>query len=86
MSKLFTYCLGNPPYQGSNDQNGRQPPVYHQFMDAAYSVADCTELITPARFLFNGGQTPKAWNQKMLDDPHLKVLYKAASAACRHST
>ena len=74
MSKLFTYCLGNPPYQGSNDQNGRQPPVYHQFMDAAYSVADCTELITPARFLFNGGQTPKAWNQKMLNDTHFKVL------------
>ena len=72
--KLFDFCIGNPPYQGANDLNGRQPPVYHQFMDAAYQVAKCTELITPARFLFNAGQTPKEWNRKMLNDSHFKVL------------
>jgi hypothetical protein len=44
-------------------------------MDAAYSVADKVELITPARFLFNAGSTPKDWNKKMLNDEHLKVLY-----------
>lgn len=72
--KLFSFALGNPPYQESNDKNGRQPPVYHEFMDAAYEVADCVELITPARFLFDAGQTPKDWNRKMLNDKHLKVL------------
>jgi hypothetical protein len=30
-------------------------------------------LITPARFLFNAGFTPKAWNTKMLADSHLTV-------------
>lgn len=44
-------------------------------MDAAYEVADKVELIHPARFLFNAGSTPKAWNQKMLNDEHFKVLY-----------
>ena len=33
------------------------------------------ELIHPARFLFNAGSTPKAWNEKMLADPHLKVVH-----------
>ena len=32
-------------------------------------------LITPGRFLFNAGATPKAWNMKMLQDEHLKVCY-----------
>ena len=43
-------------------------------MDEAYKVADKVELITPARFLFNAGATPKAWNKRMLEDSHLKVL------------
>ena len=43
-------------------------------MDEAYKIAEKVELITPARFLFNGGYTPKVWNEKMLSDPHLKVL------------
>ena len=72
--KLFDFCIGNPPYQEQNDQNGRQPPVYHLFMDTAYEIASCVELITPARFLFNAGQTPKAWNQKILNDVHFKVI------------
>ena len=44
-------------------------------MDAAYQVSDKVELITPARFLFNAGSTPKDWNKKMLSDPHFKVLF-----------
>ena len=43
-------------------------------MDAAYRVASKVELITPARFLFNAGKTPKKWNEKMLMDSHLKVI------------
>ena len=42
-------------------------------MDSAYAIAEKVELITPARFLFNAGSTPKSWNQKMLNDEHLKV-------------
>lgn len=71
----FDFCIGNPPYQESyqGDSTGANS-VYDKFMDAAYQVADKTELITPARFLFNAGSTPKSWNEKMLNDEHLKVM------------
>lgn len=72
--KKFFAVIGNPPYQEESEKNGRQPPIYNLFMDEAFKVADCVELITPARFLFNAGQTPKAWNEKMLNDEHFKVL------------
>ena len=49
------------------------PPQYHLFMDSVYAIAEKVELITPARFLFNAGSTPKSWNQKMLNDEHFKV-------------
>ena len=69
----FDFVIGNPPYQeekvGTSDA-----PVYDKFMDAAYTVSDKVELITPARFLFNAGKTPKPWNNKMLHDRHLKVI------------
>ena len=71
----FDFAIGNPPYQ---EETGgtctSDKPIYNLFMDEAYKVADKVELITPARFLFNAGATPKAWNKKMLGDPHLKVL------------
>lgn len=71
--KLFDYVIGNPPYnEDSKDTSDR--PVYNNFMDAAYECADAVELITPARFLFNAGKTPKVWNEKMLDDKHFKVV------------
>lgn len=71
----FDFCIGNPPYQNelTGDSN-TATPVYNSFMDAAYGVADKTMLITPARFLFNAGYTPKDWNEKMLNDEHLKVV------------
>ena len=71
----FDYIVGNPPYQGEQNNNGRQPPIYHFFMDEAYKIANNVELISPARFLFDAGQTPKKWNRKMLNDEHFKVLY-----------
>lgn len=72
----FDFVIGNPPYQEVTDSDStRMPPVYDVFMDESYKIGDYVELITPARFLFNAGQTPKAWNQKMLEDPHLSVLY-----------
>ena len=73
--KLFDFCIGNPPYQSETaNQGDRANPVYDKFMDAAFDVAECVELIHPARFLFNAGQTKKAWNKKMLNDEHFKVL------------
>ena len=75
--KLFDFAIGNPPYQEEFSTDGNKTyaaPVYNEFMDAANEVADKVELIHPARFLFNAGSTPKAWNRKMLNDPHFKVL------------
>ena len=74
----FDFIIGNPPYQDeveNSDNKTFKPSIYNLFMDAAYEIANRVELIHPARFLFNAGQTPKAWNEKMLTDPHLKVLY-----------
>ena len=73
----FDFVIGNPPYQDntSGDNETYAPPIYHLFMDTAYSISDKVELIHPARFLFNAGSTSKDWNKKMLNDPHFKVLY-----------
>lgn len=74
MGKKFYAVIGNPPYQTeSKGDNNSDTPVYHYFYDASYSVADRVELITPARFLFRAGSTPSAWNEKMLNDEHVKV-------------
>ena len=82
-SMKFDFIIGNPPYQDETlgDNKGFAPPIYDKFMDAAYAVANKVELIHPARFLFNAGSTPKAWNQKMLDDVHLKVMHYEADAS-----
>lgn len=74
MSKKFDVVIGNPPYQEEAQGGGtRDTPVYHLFMNAAYEFGEKVMLVTPARFLFNAGFTPKAWNEKMLADPHLSV-------------
>ena len=70
----FDFVIGNPPYQETMDGTSDKP-VYNYFMDEAYKIADKVELITPARFLFNAGKTPKAWNKQMLEDEHLKILH-----------
>lgn len=75
MEKKFYAVIGNPPYQTDpGEGNTRAQPIYDKFMDACYEVADIVELITPARFLFNAGQTLPSWNEKMLDDPHITVV------------
>ena len=72
----FDYIIGNPPYQDEvlGDNKTFAPPIYHLFMDSVRDVASRVELITPARFLFNAGSTPKEWNNRMLADPHFKVV------------
>lgn len=73
----FDLAIGNPPYQDETlgDNKGFAPPIYHHFLERSYQVAGAAELIHPARFLFNAGSTPKQWNERMLRDPHLKVLF-----------
>lgn len=76
MAKKFDVVIGNPPYQQEASGDGtRDTPIYNLFMEAAYEVGTKAILITPARFLFNAGLTPVAWNKKMLEDPHLSVPY-----------
>ena len=79
----FDFVIGNPPYQDETlgENKGFAPPIYHEFMDASYEVANVVELIHPARFLFNAGSTPKAWNQKILNDAHFKILHYEADAS-----
>lgn len=73
----FDFVIGNPPYQDETlgDNKGFAPPVYHKFLESAYEIGETVEMIHPARFLFNAGSTPKQWNEQMLQDPHLKVLF-----------
>ena len=71
----FNAVVGNPPYMESTNVNNRQNPIYHHFYDLAESLSNIYTLISPARFLFNAGLTPAQWNQKMLNDKHLKVVY-----------
>lgn len=86
MGRKFDFCIGNPPYQESREST-KDMPVYNDFMDAAFEIAEKVELITPARFLFNAGATPKRWNEKMLADEHFKVLeYSSDSTALFRNT
>lgn len=76
MTKKFDVVIGNPPYQEEATGTATHAmPIYHLFMDAAYEVAKKTVLITPARFLFDAGYTPKVWNERMLADEHLMVAH-----------
>lgn len=70
----FDVVIGNPPYQNEGiGEVARDEP--------AYNLADKVCFITPARFLFNAGQTPKKWNEKMLYDTHLKVEFYEQDSA-----
>ena len=78
----FDFIIGNPPYQEERPgESNTALPIYHQFMASSYEVGEAVELITPARFLFNAGRTPKQWNEKMLNDTHLKVLFYRKDAS-----
>lgn len=69
----FDAVVGNPPYQEEVSEN-RKRAIYPYFYDVAKQLSDKYSLISPARFLFNTGLTPKDWNKKMLEDNHLKVV------------
>lgn len=65
--------IGNPPYQ-IEGENTRKTPIYHLFYDLSSRLSEKVTLITPGRFLFRAGQTPKWWIDKVLSDNHFKVI------------
>ena len=72
--RRFFCAFGNPPYQDESKGKGKfAPPIYHEFMLSTYAVAERAVLVTPARFLFNAGGTPKAFNKMMLNSEHVAV-------------
>lgn len=72
----FDAVVGNPPYQEEAvGESTSDSPIYNYFYDLASNSSERYCLISPARFLFDAGKTPKAWNQKMLADEHLRVVY-----------
>lgn len=75
----FNAIVGNPPYQETNEKTS-DTPIYNHFMDISFKISDKVSFITPGRFLFNAGKTPKELNNKMLNDKHFKVIwYKSNS-------
>ncbi len=70
----FDIAVGNPPYQEEGFNNGRKLPIYDSFMDISHTISQQAVLITPARFLFEAGQTAKDWNRKMLNDEYFRVM------------
>lgn len=77
----WDFCVGNPPYQESGTTNNKAEAVYPHFYEASEQIANKYLLISPARFLFNAGLTPKRWNEKMLSDEHIRVEEYYANAA-----
>lgn len=69
----WDFAIGNPPYQESGTTNNKAEAIYPLFYEGAESIAEKYLLISPARFLFNAGLTPKAWNEKMLSDEHVRL-------------
>lgn len=76
----FTAVVGNPPYQESK-AGGKDLPVYPYFYDSAERLADRYSIISPARFLFGAGATSAEWNNKMLNDEHIRVAYYNRSSS-----
>ena len=78
----FDVVIGNPPYQEeAQGTSTKDMPIYHKFIDSAFEIGEKACLITPARFLFNAGGTPKQWNREFLKNPHVKVPYYAQNSA-----
>ena len=79
---FFDGVVGNPPYQsaGSGDNKNFAASVYNLFMESSFKLADKVSLVHPARCLFNAGATPQDFRNRILNDPHLKVIrYEADS-------
>ena len=75
--KSSLVILGNPPYQKDFEEGTTSkfaPPIYHKFLEQAWELGDKVIMIHPARCLFNAGATPKDFNEKLLQNEHIKVV------------
>src|SRR5699024_9045579 len=72
---VYSYLLSFPTRRSSD------LPIYHKFLDLAAELSSKVVMIHPARFLFNAGQTRKFWNEKMLNDELLKVVFYTQSSS-----
>ena len=70
---FFDAVVGNPPYQNET-ANTSDEPVYNYFIEVAFKLSDKVSLLHPARCLFNAGKTPKDFNQRLLNNPHVKIV------------
>ncbi|WP_337097937.1 Eco57I restriction-modification methylase domain-containing protein, partial [Limosilactobacillus fermentum] len=72
----FDVVIGNPPYQDETkgDNDTFRAPIYNDFMDLSENLSNLVTLITPARFLFSAGSTPREWNKKMMNSHHFKIV------------
>lgn len=73
----FDYVIGNPPYQDENEEtdNKYKKPLYDDFLLGAFEQGKKVLTVHPARCLFRAGMTSKSFNEKLLNDEHIKVLY-----------
>lgn len=69
----FSAVVGNPPYMLKNEATS-DTPIYHHFMQAGFKLSAIATFITPGRFLFDAGKTPKEFNESVLNDEHFKVI------------
>ena len=69
----FNAVVGNPPYMLKQDATS-DTPIYHMFMSLGYQLSDIATFITPGRFLFDAGKTPKEFNERVLNDEHFHVV------------
>ena len=70
----YNAIVGNPPYMLKQEKTS-DDPVYHLFMSVSFKICRLVTLITPARFIFNAGKTPKDFNLHVLNDEHFKVVW-----------
>ena len=68
----FDAVVGNPPYQ-ENTAHTSDKTLYDIFLNISYKLSPIGCFITPGKFIFDAGNTPKKWRKMMLSDPHLKV-------------
>ena len=72
----FDAVVGNPPYQVAQEGDNETfaTPIYHEFLRAAFMLQTKVSMIHPARFLFNAGATQKDFNEKFLNNKHVKIV------------
>lgn len=69
----FDVIVGNPPYQ-EETKDTSDNPIYHYFYTLAMNTSRIACLVSPGRFLFRAGKTPKDWNENMLNSEHVKIV------------